>query len=187
MEQLRDELLRIVFESSFMTLATSDADRVPWATPVEYSCDEELRFYWTSLVSSRHSQNIRANPRIGAVIFDSNQLAGVTAEVQALYVEGGVEELRPEQQASVRPGIRRWLDWHAHRRAAPPPAPDLAPQAEPEVAPPAAESPWRTYRLTPTRMYALDPAGHPDEPGVRVWRADVDLRASFRQAYRARR
>jgi len=186
MAQLQDELLRIVFENSFMTLATADADRVPWATPVEYSCDEELRFYWTSLASARHSQNVRVNPRVGAVIFDSRQLAGVTAEVQALYLEGRVDELDADQRSSARPTLLRWLEWHADRRVASP-APDPAPPPGPEVAAPAAESPWRTYRLTPTRMYALDPAGHPNEPGVRVWRADVDLRASFRQAYRARR
>ena len=52
-----------------MTLATADADGLPWATPVEFACDESMRFYWTSHFDARHSRNVRANARAAAVIY----------------------------------------------------------------------------------------------------------------------
>lgn len=176
MDDWLDDLTRLLFDSSFMALATADADGVPWATPVEFACDDDLRFYWTSHVDARHSRNVRANPRVGAVIFDSRQIAGVHAEVQGLYIEGSVEEFRDDELEAVRPSLSRWLEWRGDRRE--------PPREASTSEPPDAESPWRQYRLTPVQLYALDPAGHPDIPGVRVWRLPVDLAESFARAYR---
>lgn len=40
-----EAVTEILFESSFMTLATADVEGRPWASPVEFACDENLRFY----------------------------------------------------------------------------------------------------------------------------------------------
>lgn len=178
MSDLADDVTRILFESSFMTLATSDASGTPWAIPVEYACDKHGRFYWSSLVEARHSRNVRVNPRAAASIFDSTQVPGVHAEAQGIYVEGSVEEFRDDDLADVRPSLRRWLQV---RRAA---QPSTAP--EPPASPDFDESAWRTYRLSPSGIYALDPAGHPDFPGIRVWRVRLELADSFAREYRSR-
>jgi len=177
LRDLIDDVTAILFESAFMTLATVDGKGVPWATPVEFVCDEELRFYWTSLADSRHSQNVRENPRAALSIYDSTQTSGVRAEIQGVYAEGPAAELTAEEAEAVRPSLGRWLRWRDARRPRRAPRPD-----EPTVD----DAPWRTYRLTPTRMYAQDPRGHPSIPGVRVWRVELDLRESFSREYRSR-
>ncbi len=177
MGDLRDDVVRILFESSFMTLATADDAGAPWATPVEFSCDEELRFYWTSHVDARHSRNVRGNARAALSIYDSTQTPGVRAEVQGVYAEGSVEELREEDLAAVLPRLRRWIEW---REASHPQRSRAAADSSGDA------TAWRQYRLTPEKLYALDPAGHPDIPGVRVWKVELDLAERFARAYRSR-
>lgn len=177
MTDLVDDVLKILFDSSFMTLATADDEGVPWATPVEFVCDEELRFYWTSLADSRHSKNVQTNPRAALSIYDSTQTPGVRAEAQGLYAEGAVVELVPEELAAARPSLGRWIEW---RDA------DKPPRSHRTEAAAADDARWRSYRLTPAHLYAQDPLGHPDIPGVRVWRVELDLGKRFTRAYRSR-
>jgi len=178
MIDLVDELTRLLFESSFMTVATTDDDGLPWATPVEFVCDEVMRFYWISRVDARHSQNVRANCHAALAIYDSRQTAGINAAVQGLYAQGQVEEFRRSELSAVQPALQRWLEWRGERRA--------PPSALPAAAGSDADNSWRYYRLTPTDLYALDPGGHPELPGVRVWRVRVDLSEGFARAYRER-
>jgi hypothetical protein len=177
-EDLVEEAVRLLFSSSFMTVATVDDGGQPWATPVEYACDEDLRFYWSSHVDARHSRNVLVNPRAAISIYDSHQVPGVYGHVQGLYAEGTVEAFRAEELGDVTPSIRRWIAWRdATLRVSRDPAPPGA-RDDPE--------PWRTYRLTVSRLYALDPRGHPDVPGVRIWKVALDLADAFTRAYRSR-
>lgn len=170
-----DGLAGVIFDSSFMTLATADSVGVPWVSPVEFACDEALRFYWTSVTDARHSQNIRANPRAALSIYDSTQTPGILGAVQGLYAEGPVEELTPSDLEAVRSSLSRWISWRDAGRVTPRTQwPDRD----------ASESPWRFYRLDPTQMYALDPV-QSTERWV-DWRAPVDLQDSFSRAYRSR-
>ena len=178
MSDWTDELTRLLFESSFLSLATTDVEGRPWVTPVEFACDDALRFYWTSHVDARHSRNLRANPRAALSIYDSAQAPGVRAPVQGLYAEGPVEELGRADLEALRPSLDRWLGWRDAARG-------IARHAT-TVDSPGDDTPWRTYRLTAVEVYALDPGGHPDLPGVRIWRVPVDLTGSFSRAYRAR-
>jgi len=177
MNDWMDDITKVIFESSFMTVATADDRGTPWATPVEFACDEELRFYWTSHVDSRHSRNVRANPRAALSIYDSTQTPGVRAEVQGVYAEGPVEEFRTEDLAAVRPSLGRWIEW---REASHPNRSRAAADTNGDT------TVWRQYRLTPEKLYALDPDGHPDIPGVRIWKVELDLAESFARAYRSR-
>jgi len=178
MSDLVDELTRLLFESSFMTVATTDGDGLPWATPVEFVCDEDMRFYWISRVDARHSQNVRGNCHAALAIYDSRQKAGINAAVQGLYARGQVDEFRPCELSAVQPALQQWLEWRGERRA--------PPSVRPAATGSDADNSWRYYRLTPTELYALDPGGHPELPGVRVWRVRVDLSEDFARAYRER-
>lgn len=61
----------IVDANSYMTLATSDADGAPWASPVWFAHQQYETFLWISQPGARHSRNIAARRDIAIVIFDS--------------------------------------------------------------------------------------------------------------------
>lgn len=89
------ELIRA---NRYMTLATADADGVPWASPVWFAPDDG-GFLWISRPESRHSRNVAARPTVSLVIFDSTK---PPAERQALYVEAVARELDgKERDAAV--------------------------------------------------------------------------------------
>lgn len=161
-----------------MTLATADAEGKPWASPVEFACDELLRIYWFSHVDSRHSRNVRANPRVAISIYDSTQAPGVYGEAQALYAEGHVEELRMADSDDVSRSLRRWIEWRDAARS--------TARREGPAGGSDDDTPWRSYRLNVTDFYALDPRGHPDFPGIRIWRVPVELKETYTRAYQAR-
>jgi len=171
-----DDVTSLVFESSFMTLATTDGGGVPWVSPVEFVCDEELRFYWVSPVDARHSQNVRANPRVALSIYDCTYVP-LRGQPTALYGEGSVEEFRRSDLEQVLPSIERWISWRDAERQTPRPR-------DPDRFKP--DSPWRFYRLDPVQLYALHPDGHPVHGMPAEWRVPVDLTDSFARAYRSR-
>ena len=61
----------IIDEIAFMTLATVDAEGMPWASPVWFAHDDYAEFLWISRPNTRHSQNIAANPKVAIVIYDT--------------------------------------------------------------------------------------------------------------------
>jgi hypothetical protein len=171
-----ESVAEILFDSSFMTLATADDEGLPWASPVEFVCDEDLRFYWLSMVHARHSQNVRENPWVAFSIYDCMQTPSRDA-VQGLYGEGPVEEFLPSDLEALQPSIRRWISWRDADRETPRPRDD-----ERLLDP---DSPWRFYRVNPTNLYALDPVVLADGRLVDS-RVPVDLTESFTRAYRSR-
>lgn len=170
------DVTQLLFASSFMTLATADGNGVPWAAPVEFVCDEHLRFYWRSMTDCRHSRDVEVNPWVAFTIYDSTQRPGVNA-VQGLYGEGPVEVLPPEAFSTLRPSIARWIGWRDLDRAEPRPE-----SAEPLDDP---DSPWRFYRVAPRQLYALDPIVL-EEGRLVDSRVPVDLSESFGREYRSR-
>jgi uncharacterized protein YhbP (UPF0306 family) len=172
-----DDLVQLIFDSSFMTLATADSEGVPWASPVEFACDEALRFYWVSVFDARHSRNVEANPHAALSIYDSTQTPGVAA-VQGLYGEGPVEMLHGADLDAVRPILNRWVAWRDAGR-------DTSQSRRGGVGF-GGDMPWRFYRLTPTQLYALDPSPPREQGSLVDWRAPVDLGEGFLRAYRSR-
>jgi len=176
MDDWIEAITDLLFTGSFMTLGTADAHGVPWVSPVEFVCDEELRFHWRSASDARHSSNIRVNPRAALAIYDSAQLPG-SGHVQGLYVEGNAEEPLPSEVEAFLPGLTRWISWRDAGRVTP--RPDRSSLT-------GDDGPFRLYRLTATGTYALDPRGHPEHGRVVDHRVPVDLADSFARAYRAR-
>jgi nitroimidazol reductase NimA-like FMN-containing flavoprotein (pyridoxamine 5'-phosphate oxidase superfamily) len=78
----------LVEENSYLTLATSDAVGVPWASPVWFAVRDLQTFVWASSPTARHSRNIAENRRVSLVIFDSSKPPG---EGSALYLEADAE------------------------------------------------------------------------------------------------
>lgn len=168
-----DRLLDVIFDASFLSLATSDVDGVPWCSPLEYVCDAALNVYWVSKVDARHSKSVRSNPRAAIAIYDSGQTPGAGL-VDGLYADGTVAELDAAETAHLMPSLRRWLAWRDAERVEP--RPPLASGDGVE---------WRFYRFTPSTWYSLEPVGDPLS-GSSDERVPVDLLDGFVQRYRRR-
>jgi uncharacterized protein YhbP (UPF0306 family) len=88
----------ILDANSYMTLATADADGVPWASPVWFAhADGDL--FWISYTHRRHSRNITVRPQVAIVVFDSTVESG---DAQAVYMEATASLLEGDER---NPGI----------------------------------------------------------------------------------
>lgn len=133
------DIARAVLDAgSFMTLATADADGVPWATPVWFATEDYRSLYWVSAPDSRHSRNLAARPEMSAVVFDSTQ---VPLQVQAVYMSGtaamasDVEDgIAVFSRVSERKGVGTW-----------------------DVSRVSGDARLRLYRASVTEHYILDP------------------------------
>jgi nitroimidazol reductase NimA-like FMN-containing flavoprotein (pyridoxamine 5'-phosphate oxidase superfamily) len=86
-----DDIAReILRASSYVVLATADADGVPWASPVWFAMEDHSELYWVSHPGARHSQNITARPQIAMVVFDSTVVPG---SGQGVYMTATAEQL----------------------------------------------------------------------------------------------
>jgi len=78
---------------STLTLATLGPDHRPLAASLFYAADPELRLYWLSAASSRHSQNLAENPAVAVTVHTETwswtTIAGVQMEGQAARVAAG--------------------------------------------------------------------------------------------------
>jgi hypothetical protein len=93
-----------------MTLATADADGVPWASPVWYATEDGRDFYWVSDPGARHSRNIAGRPEIAIVIFDSTVRPG---EADAVYLaaraaEVGTDGIEIFDRCCEAQGLEAW-------------------------------------------------------------------------------
>jgi pyridoxine/pyridoxamine 5'-phosphate oxidase len=84
----------IVDSNLYMTLATSDENGRPWASPVYYAHEGYTQFVWVSSPDAAHSRNIAARPEVGIVIFDSRAPIGTGVGV---YVSAVAEQLTGDE------------------------------------------------------------------------------------------
>ena len=95
----------IVDSNLYMTLATSDAEGRPWASPVWFAHEGYRDFLWVSRPEARHSRNIKIRPEVSLVVFDSTAAPGDAA---AVYAEGRGEELEGDElERAIRTYSRR--------------------------------------------------------------------------------
>ena len=107
------DIARAVLDAnSFMTLATSDADGAPWASPVWFATEDYRSLYWASSPDTRHSQNLAVRPELTVVVFDSTQRPG---KVQAVYMSATAVQVADVadgigvySRAAVRQGLGAW-------------------------------------------------------------------------------
>ena len=79
---------RLMDENEHMTLATADSSGAPWVSPVFFVTDDAYDIYWVSDRDARHSQNVRHNPLVAVVVFETDPT------VDAVYVSGRAKELK---------------------------------------------------------------------------------------------
>ena len=96
-----DEIARDLLDTtSYLVIATADAEGVPWASPVWFAHENYHELFWVSAPDARHSQNIAARPSIGMVVFDSTVAPGAG---QAVYMTARAYEL--EDSAAIDHGL----------------------------------------------------------------------------------
>ena len=104
----------LIDRSSYMTIASADADGGPWVSPVWFAHEDYAEFLWVSRPDARHSRNVEVRPSVALVVFDSTVAPG---NAQAVYIEAGVEEADAEaldhavgvySNKSVGSGLRAW-------------------------------------------------------------------------------
>jgi uncharacterized protein YhbP (UPF0306 family) len=84
----QDTARRIIDANHYLTLATADRAGRPWATPVFYTPDGGIEFYWVSRPESRHSRNLAERPEVAIVIYDSQVPVG---DAEAVYFTAHAE------------------------------------------------------------------------------------------------
>ncbi|MEH1099851.1 pyridoxamine 5'-phosphate oxidase family protein [Micromonospora sp. CPCC 205561] len=126
----------ILDDNHFMTLSTANTHGEPWASPVFYVPDGYSTFYWISSPEATQARNIAVRPRVGIVVFNSQQEPGSD---EAVYMAATACELTG---AELDRGLEIYL------RAAPF---SKGPQA---FRPP---GPYRAYRATVTEHFMLCP------------------------------
>jgi len=86
---------QVIAENRYLTLATADADGVPWATPVFYAAPGPSTFCWASAPDTRHSRNIAVRPQVAITIFDSHAPIG---RAEGVYISARAESVHPSEQ-----------------------------------------------------------------------------------------
>jgi len=107
---MRADPRAVIDEGVFMTLATSDANGVPWASPVWFASNGYSELLWVSDPSARHSRNIAARPEIAIVIFDSRQTPGdgLAVYMEARAEQAGVDGLEVFNARGAAQGLPEW-------------------------------------------------------------------------------
>jgi hypothetical protein len=100
----------IIDDGVFMTLATADAEGVPWASPVWYAPDGYSELLWVSDPNARHSRNIAVRPQIAIVIFDSRQTPGdgLAVYMEARAEQAGADGLEVFNARGAAQGLSEW-------------------------------------------------------------------------------
>jgi nitroimidazol reductase NimA-like FMN-containing flavoprotein (pyridoxamine 5'-phosphate oxidase superfamily) len=95
-ERHNQRAAEIIRQILYITIATATKDGKPWNSPVYSAFDKELNFYWASDKNSQHSQNIRINPEVFLVIYDST-VPESTGE--GVYIQAEAKELNSQDEA----------------------------------------------------------------------------------------
>ncbi|AKG20744.1 pyridoxamine 5'-phosphate oxidase family protein [Calothrix sp. 336/3] len=92
---------RILTTNIYCSIATSSIDGIPWISPLSFAFNNQINLYWSSAITSQHSQNIYSNSgRVAVTIFDSSNPQGVP---EGLYFSGVVQELVAQDVEAVLP------------------------------------------------------------------------------------
>jgi nitroimidazol reductase NimA-like FMN-containing flavoprotein (pyridoxamine 5'-phosphate oxidase superfamily) len=65
-----DRAVSLLKNNLYMAVGSSSSDAKPLVSPVYFSFDKDLNFYWTSDKQSRHSQNVHENANVYLVIYN---------------------------------------------------------------------------------------------------------------------
>jgi len=88
---MNDKARTILSENLLGTVATTNQDGSPWATPVHVFSDDEA-VYWFSFEDKQHSLNIERDPRVSLALFSPDLSQGP----KGVYFNGPATKLDAE-------------------------------------------------------------------------------------------
>jgi len=92
-----DDIRTILAENILGTIATTNEDGSPWASPVHVFSDDEA-VYWFSLEDKLHSLNIERDPRVSLTLFSPDLSRGP----KGIYVNGRATKLDDESTTAAK-------------------------------------------------------------------------------------
>lgn len=129
-----------------MQLATS-VDNQPWACSVHFYSDDDLNFYWVSMTTRRHSEEIEQNRKVAITVKiredtpSEKYVIGISAEGTAgLMSNEEVEKIGNEYIKKLGKDPKLLEDSLAGK------------------------SPFKFYKFTPTKIVLFDVKNFPDQP-----------------------
>jgi|SRR4051794_18628630 nitroimidazol reductase NimA-like FMN-containing flavoprotein (pyridoxamine 5'-phosphate oxidase superfamily) len=101
-QEILDQRAATVIEANkYLTLATVDADGLPWVSPVYFTPDGHTDFYWASSPDAVHSHNLAVQPEVSIAIFDSSVPIGGASAVYVRARAGLVPDEELEECARL--------------------------------------------------------------------------------------
>ena len=148
-QTLLQKTAKYLTDHNVMTIATSGPQGI-WAAAVFYAHDAGFNLYFLSAPTTRHSQNIAANPAVAVTIQadykDWPEIKGIQMEGQAHRLEGA-DKARAIQIYGEKFALIANID-----------------QAPPKISQAFRKIAW--YKIGPQRLYFIDNSlgfGHRDE------------------------
>lgn len=80
----------IISNIRYITIASVTEDGMPWNSPVFGGYDENYNFYWGTHKDSQKAKNIRNNPNVFLVIYDSTVAPGTG---EGVYIKAKAEPI----------------------------------------------------------------------------------------------
>lgn len=133
MDDLKKKAKEIIAKIIYITIATSSNDQ-PWNSPVYSAYDEFYNFYWVSDQNGQHSKNIKENPNIFIVIYDSTVPEGTG---EGVYIKAKAFEITDPAEVKKAAGLL------ANRK-------NKKPRHESEYL---GDYPRRVYKATPEKIW----------------------------------
>ena len=91
-QEIEEVIREYIPQIPHLSLATVNAAGRPWVCDVHFTVDDELNIYFHSSPSSRHSQEIVANPYVAASIVAQHAKG---QKIRGVYLEGIASEYEP--------------------------------------------------------------------------------------------
>ncbi len=98
-------LKRIIYAN----LGTVDADGKPSVSPVRFHYAQDLTIYWASDKASEHSKNVRRNPDLFLVIYDSTV---PEREGEGVYIQAKAYEIDRLEDIVAHRALRKGSGTH---------------------------------------------------------------------------
>ena len=124
-------------QTKIMQLATS-RDGQPWACTVHFYADDGLNIYWMSKTDRRHSEDIKANPKVAVAVVGHENTA-TEKWIAGISIEG-TAELLDDMDDEI---AHKYISKQGH-------APTLMDDIR------AGRNPHRFYKLTPKQIILFD-------------------------------
>ena len=142
----------IIEKIRYITVSTVSENGQPWNSPLSSFYDKDFNFYSASWKENQHSKNIKNNPNVFVVIFDSTVPEGTG---EGVYFTAKAYELNSKKDIDEALSLRR--EKHSH------PAEDFM-----------GDKPRRIYKFVPEKFW-MNEEGNIDGNYIDV-RIEVDPR-----------